>query len=100
MSITESSETVTRADIVKRMVKEAGASVEHASAVLESVIDTLCNSLKEGRDVKISTFGTFCVNHKNERAGRNPKTGEAAVISARRVVRFRPSSILKKTTSE
>ena len=99
MSKTKTSKTVTRADIVKSMVVDIDTSIDNASAVLESVIDTLCSALKNGTSVKISTFGTFCVNHKNERTGRNPKTGEAAVISARRVVRFRPSAILKKSTS-
>ena len=52
-------------------------------------------SLINGDDVKISSFGTFIVREKKERIGRNPKTGEEVPISARHVVTFRASNVLK-----
>ena len=51
--------------------------------------------MKSGNDVKISSFGTFIVRSKKERVGRNPKTGEEVPISARHVVTFRASNVLK-----
>ena len=50
---------------------------------------------KNGNDVKISSFGTFKVKHKKMRIGRNPKTGVEFIISARKVVTFNASNILK-----
>ena len=52
-------------------------------------------SLIQGNDVKISSFGTFVVRQKKERIGRNPKTGEEVPITARSVVTFRASNVLK-----
>ena len=54
------------------------------------------DALANGEDIKISKFGKFIVREKTERAGRNPQTGEQLTISARRVVTFKPSNILKE----
>jgi integration host factor subunit alpha len=56
--------------------------------------------LIEGQDVKISSFGTFIVRNKKERVGRNPKTGEEVPITARQVVTFRSSNVLKSQVSD
>ena len=53
------------------------------------------HGLEAGEEVKLSSFGTFSVQSKSERVGRNPKTGIEAVITSRRVLSFRPSHILK-----
>jgi len=87
--------TVTKADIVEKVYQKIGLSKKEASELVEMVFDQLKNTLQKGEKVKISGFGNFLVRAKNERIGRNPQTGEQIKISARRVLTFRPSQVLK-----
>ena len=87
--------TVTKADIVEKVYQKIGFSKKEASELVELVFGTLKNVLQNGEKVKISGFGNFVVRGKNERVGRNPQTGEQIKISARRVLTFRPSQVLK-----
>lgn len=87
--------TVTKADIVEKVYETIGFSKKEASELVELVFLELKNTLQNGEKVKISGFGNFVVRGKNERVGRNPQTGEQIKISARRVLTFRPSQVLK-----
>lgn len=87
--------TVTKADIVEKVYQKIGFSKKEASELVEMVFDQLKTTLCKGEKVKISGFGNFLVRAKNERIGRNPQTGEQIKISARRVLTFRPSQVLK-----
>ncbi len=87
--------TVTKADIVENVYQKIGFSKKEASELVELCFDTLKDVLQNGDKVKISGFGNFVVRKKNERIGRNPQTGEQIKISARRVLTFRPSQVLK-----
>jgi integration host factor subunit alpha len=59
-------------------------------------LDEISDALIRGEDVKLSSFGSFLVRHKNGRMGRNPKTGEEVPIDPRRVLSFRASHVLKE----
>ncbi|MBK9322718.1 MAG: integration host factor subunit alpha [Bdellovibrionaceae bacterium] len=87
--------TVTKADIVEKVYQKIGFSKKEASELVELVFDTLKDVLQNGEKVKISGFGNFVVRGKNERIGRNPQTGDQITISARHVLTFRPSQVLK-----
>jgi len=87
--------TMTKADIVEKVYSKIGFSKKEASELVEMVFDALKNQLVDGQKVKISGFGNFVVRSKNERVGRNPQTGEQIKISARHVLTFRPSQVLK-----
>ena len=87
--------TVTKADIVEKVYEKIGFSKKEASELVEMVFNSLKSTLQKGDKVKISGFGNFMVRGKNERIGRNPQTGEQIKISARRVLTFRPSQVLK-----
>jgi integration host factor subunit alpha len=87
--------TVTKADIVEKVYQKIGFSKKEASELVEMVFNQLKDTLISGEKVKISGFGNFIVRAKNERIGRNPQTGEQIKISARRVLTFRPSQVLK-----
>ena len=89
------SNTVTRAKLSEAVYQEVGLSRKESAQLLEAVLEEIVDSLVAGESVKISSFGTFVVRHKNWRMGRNPKTGEKVPISPRRVVVFRPSHVLK-----
>lgn len=86
---------MTKADIVERVYQKLGFSKKEASELVELVFNSLKNTLQEGEKVKISGFGNFIVRDKKERVGRNPQTGDQIKISARRVLTFRPSQVLK-----
>jgi integration host factor subunit alpha len=87
--------TMTKADIVEKVYQKIGFSKKEASELVEMVFNQLKDVLCNGDKVKISGFGNFVVREKNERIGRNPQTGDQIKISARRVLTFRPSQVLK-----
>ena len=88
--------TWTRNDLVEEVSNNLGLPLSESSKIVEQIIEEILFSLEEGSDVKISSFGTFSVKHKRSRIGRNPKTGVEAPISARNVVTFNCSNILKE----
>ena len=89
------SKTITRTDLVTALNQEVGLSQNECVGHLESLLDEVADCLVKGEAVKISSFATFSVRDKKGRLGRNPKTGEEAAISPRKVVVFRPSLKLK-----
>ncbi len=89
------SNTVTRAKLSEAVYQKVGLSRYESAQLVEAVLDEIVGSLVAGEKVKISSFGTFVVRHKNWRMGRNPKTGEEVPIPPHRVVVFRPSRVLK-----
>ena len=86
---------MTKADIVEALYEKVGFSKKEAADLVELVFETLKNSLAQGNKIKISGFGNFVVREKRSRVGRNPQTGESIEISARRVLTFRPSQVLR-----
>ena len=87
--------TTTRSTLSEAVFKNVGLSRNESANLVDSVFSEILTSLIKGDDVKISSFGTFIVRDKKERIGRNPKTGEEVPITARSVVTFRASNVLK-----
>ena len=87
--------TTTRSTLSEAVFKNVGLSRNESSTLVDSVFGEILKSLIQGDDVKISSFGTFVVRQKKERVGRNPKTGQEVPITARSVVTFRASNVLK-----
>ena len=90
-----SDKTLTRMDLSEAVYNEVGLSRNESAQLVESVLQHMSDALVSGESVKISSFGTFSVRDKNERIGRNPKTGEEVPITPRRVLSFRPSHLMK-----
>ncbi len=90
-----SESTLTRMDLSEAVFREVGLSRNESADLVESVLEHVSDALVAGESVKISSFGTFSVRSKNERIGRNPKTGEEVPIAPRRVLTFRPSHLMK-----
>jgi integration host factor subunit alpha len=88
-------QTLTRADLVDAAVRYSSLQKHEVALLLRSFFRILTGELETGSSIKISSFGSFLVRQKKSRMGRNPKTGDDAVITARRVVVFKPSNILK-----
>jgi len=87
---------MTKADIVENIYEKVGGfSKKEAADVVEALFDTIKDTLEKGQKIKISGFGNFVVRDKKARAGRNPQTGQEITISARRVLTFKPSQVLK-----
>ena len=90
----------TRSSLSEAVYRNVGLSRNESAALVDSVFNEISKSLIGGKDVKISSFGTFIVRNKKERVGRNPKTGEEVAITARQVVTFRSSNVLKSEVAE
>ncbi len=89
---------MTKAEIIDSVYEKVGGfSKKEAAELVEAVFDTMKEVLAQGEKIKISGFGNFVVRAKKERMGRNPQTGSPIPISARRVLTFKPSQVLKST---
>ena len=86
---------LTKSDVVLRVVAETGFTKNDSVAVVESLLEIIKGALSRGEDVLVSGFGKFCVKCKDARKGRNPATGEEAILPARRVVTFKCSGKLR-----
>ena len=86
---------MTRVDIVNRIHKKVGFSKREINAIVESVFDIIRETLQREDKIVISGFGNFVIRNKRLRRGRNPQTGEDLEISARRILTFKPSPIIR-----
>lgn len=89
------SRTITRVDLAEAVYRCVGLSRKESAHLVQLVLNELAATLAAGETVKLSSFGSFVVRSKAERIGRNPKTGIEVPITERRVMVFRPSSVLK-----
>ncbi|MFM9976506.1 MAG: integration host factor subunit alpha [Sphingomonadaceae bacterium] len=88
-------DTLTRADIADAVHGQVGLSRADSGQFVEQIIAQMSDALERGENVKISGFGSFILRDKNERVGRNPKTGVEVPIAPRRVLTFRASQSLR-----
>lgn len=86
---------LTKADMTERLFEELGLNKREAKDLVDMFFEEIRCALESGEQVKLSGFGNFNLRFKNERPGRNPKTGEEIPISARRVVSFHAGQKLK-----
>lgn len=90
---------LTKHDLVEQVYNKLGFPKNQSVATVEALLELIKVTLASGEDVLISGGGKFCVKIKNERKGRNPATGEDAILPARRVVTFKCSGKLRKTVN-
>ena len=88
--------TLTRADLAEAVYRKVGLSRTESAQLVEMVIDEICDAIVRCETVKLSSFATFQVRGKNERVGRNPKTGQEVPILPRKVMTFKASNVLKQ----
>ena len=86
----------TRKDLSNKIYQNLGFSKNYSSTIIDNFFETLTQELIKSDRIKISSFGTFKIINKKERVGRNPKTKEKAIIVPRKVVRFKPSLLVKE----
>ena len=87
--------SLTKAEMADRLFDEVGLNKREAKEFVDAFFEVIRTALESGENVKLSGFGNFQLREKNQRPGRNPKTGEEIPISARRVVTFRPGQKLR-----
>jgi integration host factor subunit alpha len=89
--------TITKADLINQVhASNPKLTKAQAHEAIETILKIMKASLENGEDVLLSGFGKFNVKAKSARKGRNPQTGEALMLDARKVVTFKPSGILRK----
>ncbi|SDJ54183.1 integration host factor subunit alpha [Ferrimonas sediminum] len=86
---------LTKAEMAEHLTETLGIHKKDAKDLVEAYFEEIRLALESGEQVKLSGFGNFELRDKNQRPGRNPKTGQDIPISARRVVTFRPGQKLK-----
>ncbi len=96
---------MTKVDIVENIYEKVGFSKKEVAKIVEYIFDIIKETLIKEDKIKISGFGNFVIRKKRSRRGRNPQTGNDIEISARRILTFKPSQVLKgdlndKETSE
>ncbi len=91
--------SMTKAELFKIICEKTGFGAKESAELVEQVFEILKDTLEKGEKIKISGFGSFIVRDKRVRKGRNPQTGEEMTISARRVLTFKPSHVLRKAVN-
>ncbi|HVN81748.1 MAG TPA: HU family DNA-binding protein [Terriglobia bacterium] len=89
-----------KADLIEKVAKEAGVSKAQADAVINSLLDGVTSTLKKGGSVTLVGFGSFSVGSRKARTGRNPQTGAAIKIPAKKVPKFSAGADLKKAVNK
>jgi integration host factor subunit alpha len=91
---------MTKIDIIQDVYEKLGIPKKDSAKIVESVFELMKDSLAKGEKIKISGFGNFIVKEKKSRRGRNPQTGEEISISARRVLTFKSSQVLRRALND
>ena len=86
---------MTKADLIEKMASDADISKAATGKALDSFIDAVVKALRKGNKVTLVGFGTFSVSKRKARTGRNPRTGEAIKIAARKVPKFSAGKAFK-----
>ena len=87
---------MTKAELVDRIHANTGLTKDEAFAYMETILETIKKTLETAETVKITGFGSFVVKKKENRKGRNPQTGEPITINARKILTFKPSTLLRQ----
>jgi len=91
---------MTKIDIIQDVYEKLGIPKKDSAKIVESVFELMKYSPAKGEKIKITGFGNFIVKEKKSRRGRNPQTGEEISISARRVLTFKSSQVLRRALND
>ena len=92
--------SLTKIEIIESAYENLDIPKKDCVSIVESLFEIMKNDLSKGKDVMISGFGKWTVKAKKKRMGRNPQTGKEMMIDARKVVTFKPSTVLRKTVND
>ena len=91
---------LTKAEMAERLYDEVGLNKREAKEFVDAFFDALREGLEGGRQVKLSGFGNFDLRRKNQRPGRNPKTGDAVALAGKHVPHFKPGKELRDRVND
>lgn len=91
---------MTKADLVEQVAGEAEMTKKDAEQLVEIIFDSIIGALNKGEKIELRGFGSFRVRERDARKGRNPKTGTAVSIPAKRVAYFKPGKELKEVINK
>jgi integration host factor subunit alpha len=91
---------LTKKDLMDIHYEQTGLSKKECVSAVEATFEIIKDELEKGNPVNISGFGKWTVKSKRERNGRNPQTGKSMILDARKVVTFKPSTILKDALNQ
>ena len=91
---------MSKVELVEFIAKEAGLTKADATRALEATFEVITKALKKGERVPVAGFGTFNVSKRKAREGRNPQTGAAVKIPARKAVTFKAGTALKEVVNK
>ena len=90
---------LTKNALVEKLATKLEVPKKQALEYVEHLLEIMKDTLENGENLKINGFGSFIVKEKKDRLGRNPQTGESLTITARRVLTFKPSQLLKSAVN-
>lgn len=88
-----------KGDLINKIAEDASLSKAEATAALNSILDSITDTLKDGKKVTLVGFGTFSISHRAARTGRNPQTGKAIQIAAKNVAKFKAGKDLSSSVN-
>ena len=91
--------SLTKIDTINAVKTSLGITKKDSTRIVESVFAIIKDELNKGNDIKISGFGRWTVKDKKKRRGRNPQTGKAIIIDARKVITFKTSPVLRNAVN-
>lgn len=92
----ELKEGMTKAELVEKVANTTQLTKKHAELIVNTVFESIVQSLKEGEKIELRGFGSFRIRHRGARIGRNPKTGDRVAVPPKRIPYFKPGKELKE----
>ena len=92
----ELKEGMTKAELVEKVANTTHLTKKHAELIVNTVFESIVQSLKEGEKIELRGFGSFRIRHRGARIGRNPKTGDRVAVPPKRIPYFKPGKELKE----
>ncbi len=90
------SDGMTKAELVEEVARSTQLTKKQAEAIVNTVFQTIVDSLKDGRKIELRGFGSFRIRRRGSRLGRNPKTGDRVEVPPKRIPYFKPGKELKE----
>ena len=87
---------MTKAELVEEVARTTDLTKKHAEIIVNTVFDSIVDTLKAGEKIELRGFGSFRIRHRGPRVGRNPKTGDKVEVPAKRIPYFKPGKELRE----
>ena len=91
---------MTKAELVEEVAKESYLTKKDAEVIVQTVLDSITDSLQRGEGVELRGFGSFRIRSRSPRQGRNPKTGSDVSVPAKKVPHFKPGKELRDVVNQ